>query len=289
MLRSIAPVHDDRQRPYRLAAVLCLSLAVGLATPALCGAQDARPSPADTALARSLFEQGMAAVDARDYATAADRLGRSLELRDSVVVRANLALALAELGRFVEAIEHLRQVQRATDPGSDAHALATTRLAQLLPRAGQLVIQVTGVTEGVEVRLDGRPVATAAIGVAQPADPGERLITAHRGARELDTAMVTVRAGETATASLEIPPPTAEEIAEAEAANTRIIERERIVVRETGGGIESEWWFWTLIGVALAGAVAGVVIWALLEDTSQDEIVPWGSSGAIFTTLVELP
>ena len=38
---------------------------------------------------------------------------------------------------------------------------------------------------------------------------------------------------------------------------------ERVVVRETaaGGNVAEEWWFWTIIGVVVAGGVAGGLGW----------------------------
>ena len=78
-----------------------------------------------TAAARALFQDGMAAVERGDYPTAADRLRRSVALRDSPVVRTNLALALIELGRLVEASEHLRAAIDAVEPWTRIHGLAS--------------------------------------------------------------------------------------------------------------------------------------------------------------------
>ena len=55
----------------------------------------------DVALARQLFEQGIAFVDEEDWTQAADRFQRSLELRPSPIVAYNLGSALVELGRLV--------------------------------------------------------------------------------------------------------------------------------------------------------------------------------------------
>lgn len=279
---------QNLRQPRALAALLALSALLfsgGLVVSTAC-AQD-ETSAEDTALARSLFQQGMEAIDSGDHETGADRLRRSLEVRDSVVVRANYALALIELGRLVEASEHLRTVQRATERGSDAHQLAAVQLGRIQPMLGSLQVDVAGANEGVDVQIDGRSIPAAALGVPQPADPGTRVITLHRGERELIRQTVTVTPEQTRTVSLTAPPPSAEELAEAEAARTRVVERERIIVRE-GGGVEEEAWFWLLITGLAAGAVAAVVTAIVVSNQGGGEF-EMGSSGTIFRTLVELP
>ena len=258
-----------------LAAGVVLALLVGANAPDRALAQ-AGDEAERTAASRALFEQGMRAVDARDWETAADRLRRSLELRPSPVVGYNLALALAELGRLVEASEHLRAVQRDSPQGSDAHRLATQRLAEILPRLGRLRIDVTGARRGVEVHLDGSAVPDAVVGVPQPADPGDHRVSLHRDGDEIGASDVTVVAGELATVSLYAPPGVAlwpEDVPRPGA--------------QPAGGVEGEWWFWTLIG---AGAVAiGVAIVLAIVFTAEPPPYLNGDSGVAHPTLWELP
>lgn len=290
----------SRDRQNRLTRWACWALLVSV-FPAAASAQagpteaaesseeaSAEPSAEDTARARALFQQGMQAIDAGDFETGADRLGRSLEVRNSVVVRANYALALIELGRLVEASEHLRIVQRTTEPGSDAHQLAVVQLGHIQPRFGSLQIDLSGGSDGIEVRVDDRRVPAASLGVPQPADPGARVVTLHRGDQQLVSREVNVEQGQLATLALAVPPPTAAELARAEAANTRILERERIVVRDRGGGVEEEPWFWLLVSGLAAGAVAAVITAIVLTQQETVELEE-GSSGNTFLTLVELP
>ncbi|MEC7524576.1 MAG: hypothetical protein VYE22_32150 [Myxococcota bacterium] len=260
-----------------LAALLCLTAWVSPAW-----AQD---DEATTAAARALFEQGMDAVDAGDYETAADRLDRSLALRDSIVVRVNLALALGELGRLVEASEHLRRVQREAEEGSPPHRVAGERLALITPRVGRLRIDVAGATAGVTVRLDGNDVPEALLGVPQPADPGAHVVSLHRGGQALVTREVEVAAGGRASVSLEAPPPTAEEVAEAQAQDSIAADP----IQGDGGGVEQEWWFWTLIGLVAVGAGVGigVGVWAATEGPPQPDLV--GTDGRFHLTLLEAP
>lgn len=280
MLRSIAPEMAWMQKLGEIAFATLLVFATVWARPA--SAQD---DEATTAAARALFEQGMDAVDAADYPTAADRLSRSLELRDSVVVRVNLALALSELGRLVEASEHLRRVQREAEEGSPPHRIASERLALVTPRLGRLRIEVAGARAGVTVRLDGHDVPDALLGVAQPADPGVHTVTLHRSGPALVTREVTVTEGGRASVALDAPPPTAEELAAAEAAGGDAVTDP---IPADGGGVEEQWWFWTLVGVLVVGAGVGIAVAVLASDPGQAEVIR-GDSGAVHSTLVEAP
>ena len=57
-----------------------------------------------------------------------------------------------------------------------------------------------------------------------------------------------------------------------------------MIIRESGGGVETEPWFWILIGVVAAGALAGALTaFFITEDNFQSR----GSSGAIYRSLVE--
>lgn len=283
----------------RLGTGVLLSMVIALAGALFASSAAAQPadSPERTAAARALFEQGMAAVDAGDWATAADHLRRSLALRASPVVRFNLALALSELGRFVEASEHLRAVQREAPEGSDAARLASERLAAIVPRMGRLRIDLSGPREGAEVRLDGAAVPEPLLGVEQPADPGVRRVTLHRTERgaevELAAREVTVTSGSTARVSLEAPPlpvPTPEEVA----ARATMPDPSPTTPPPSDDGVERQWWFWTLIAVLVIGA--GVAIGAGIAASNQSPPVPpmppdyiVGDSGNVHATILELP
>lgn len=240
-----------------------------------CVARGQGEDPERTAAARALFEEGMRAVDARDFETAADRLRRSNQLRFSPVVAYNLSLALIEIGRFVEASEHLRAVQRASAEGSEAHRLASQRLAEILPRLGRLRIDVTGSREGTEVRLDGAPVPTALVGVPQPADPGLHRVTLHRDDEQLGASEVTVASGELAIVSLYAPP----------APRPRRIDA---LGTTAPAPVEREWWFWTLIGTGIAALAVGVVVAIILASPQPLPYIN-GDSGLSHPALLELP
>jgi hypothetical protein len=256
------------------------SVALFVAALAVAPAGYAQDDPSRTAAARALFEEGMRAVDSREWERAVDRLSRSLELRASPVVRFNLGLALIEIGRFVEASEHFRSVQRETEAGSDAHRLSSERLRAIEGRIGRLRIEVTGARESVEVQLDGRAVPQALVGVASPADPGERRVSLHRAGEEVASSSVTVASGELAVVTIDAPPPPAGEPDDARP------DPLRDTTPVASGGVEQEWWFWTLMAVLVVGAAVGIGAGvAVATETPFLE----GDDGFTHHTLLEFP
>lgn len=258
---------------------VALLLSLGLAAPV--HAQEEEVDAETTAAARALFDQGMAAVDAGDHQRAADFFGRSIQLRDSPVTRTNLALALIELGHLVSASEHLRVAIRTSRPDSRVRILAQRFFDELRPRLGQLRIAVSGDPELTVVLLDGEPVPEALIGVEQPVDPGEHTITLRRGEETLTEQRVQVAAGRTVGVTLVARPLTAAERA------ALVADADREDRRDSGGGVETEAWFWILVGVLAAGAAAGIVAAVLLADP-PDPVYQLGDSGNTHATLLEV-
>ncbi|MGE0791012.1 MAG: tetratricopeptide repeat protein [Sandaracinaceae bacterium] len=227
-----------------------------------------------TAQARQLFQEGMAAIDAGDSATAVDRLRRSLALRDSAVVRYNLALVLIETRSFLAATEHLRAVQRMAPEGSEIAASAAERLAAAEAHLGRLRVEIDGDREAVTARVDGRPLAPALIGVEHPQDPGVHRVEIFRGDRQLASTEVSVSRGASTEARLFARPPTPEE---------QGVLPPR--TEEDGGGIESEWWFWVLLGAVVAGGA--VALGVILTMPTEGEPTLRGDDGMVHTTLIE--
>ena len=104
--------------------------------------------------ARLLFEQGIAHVEASEWALAEQSFRRVLAIRSSPVVAYNLASALAQLGRLIESAELLRVVVR--DPAVDAATRdpAQQLLAEIEPRICSLTVRVQGDTAGARRQLE---------------------------------------------------------------------------------------------------------------------------------------
>src|SRR5690242_16306817 len=76
-------------------------------------------SDADKATARSLGQEGQAALDAKDYRTAEDRFRRADSLYHAPTLALGLARSLAANGKFVAAQEtYNRIVREGVAPGA---------------------------------------------------------------------------------------------------------------------------------------------------------------------------
>ena len=180
----------------RLAA-LCLGLlcAVLLASPARA------ESEADRATARALALEGHAALQKKDYATAADRFARADALVHAPTLVVDWARALQGLGRFVEAHEKyelvLREGVTSSSPKSWVRALeeAKKELDALKPRLGWITVTLKEPSDAV-VKIDGLVVPPAAVGVKRAADPGFPKVTVTAEGYEPFEHTVTVGPGE---------------------------------------------------------------------------------------------
>ena len=184
----------------KLAALgLGLLCAVLLANPAW-----AEPNEADRATARSLALEGHAALQKKDYQTAADRFGRADALVHAPTLVVDWARALQGLGRFVEAHEKYEQVLRegvtSASPKSWTRALedAKKELDALKPRLGWVIVVLKEPTEAT-VTIDDVVVPAAALGVKRAADPGFPEVKATAPGYEPFKQTVTVGPGEERT------------------------------------------------------------------------------------------
>lgn len=186
-----------------MAVLACASTAAAQAgDPA---GEDAGDEVQRTALARSLFREGVELSDGERWAEAADRFRRSLALRDSPIVAFNLGTASMHTGRLVEAVELFRRASRDEDAPERLRAAARQHLGELEPRLARLTVEVTGPRETVALELDGHAVMAARIGVGAPADPGHHVLRALRGGEEVARAEVDVAERGEATLRLEVP------------------------------------------------------------------------------------
>lgn len=225
-------------------------------------ARDAR----ETAQARALYEEGVAAAETQDWKLAADRFGRAQSLRPSAATAYNLAAALGHLDRCVEAAELLRATLRDDQAPSSVRDSARTLLARLEPRVATLTIRLRGASVGVSVELDGDPLKASQLDVGMPVDPGRHTVVARRDGEPLEERTVDTDEGTAREVTLEIPEPGKD--------GTRAIDLSVATspappppapplrrAPPADGSILTTWWFWTAVGVVATGAiVAGIVI-----------------------------
>jgi len=158
-----------------------------------------------TAMARSLFAQGVELMAEERFEAAATHFQRSLELRQSPVVHYNLASALLHLERYVEAVEHLQRVLANDEAPTRAREAAQQLLTEAEPKVGFLTLDIDGDPTAIIITLDDRMVPNAAIGVAIPVDPGARTVIVRRGETIVAQGVVEVSEGRSAVLTLQVP------------------------------------------------------------------------------------
>lgn len=165
----------------------------------------AAPDLQRVAMARALFEDGLRQVDAEQWALAADRFARVLSLRYSAVAAYNLALARARLGSSVLALEGLRDLLAQSGLEANVRDAAIALQKEQHAYVGWLTVQVHGACSGCAVQLDGKPLPTAALGVAVPVDPGHHRLVLARAAERLASTSLTVTRGARVEGNLRAP------------------------------------------------------------------------------------
>jgi hypothetical protein len=249
--------------------VLCL-----LAAPPASGAKKA---------AAQLIDEGNELLDQRQYQAALARYEAAHALYPTPKIFFNMAEAHRELKNYVEAIEHYERflAESGVKKRSPLRKQAAREIADLERRIGRL--RVEGGTLGAEVFVDGKLAGKVPL-------LGFRLLPGfHQVAIQIEGAIakrieVEVKRGEEAAvdASVEIappppppaaPPPPPPPIAVAPPVTAPVAPEEE-------GSIASEWWFWTLIGGAVAIGVGAAVVATTLP---KDDFVLGGDLGVSST------
>ncbi len=168
------------------------------------GARAEDNDAARSASARAMFEEGLQLADDGKWPDAADRFRRALALRDSQVIRYNLATSLLHQGQLVAASELFLKVLR--DPVLDAATREETQatLDTLAARIAKLTIEVEGDRMGTEITMDQQVIEEVQLGVSLPVDPGVHVVRARRAGQELDVQEITLAEGALETVTLRL-------------------------------------------------------------------------------------
>jgi hypothetical protein len=180
--------------------------------------------------ARAMFDHGVELADRLQWAEAAEAFERSYAILPRPGTLRNLGLAHRALGRYTAAIHEIEQFLRE---GQADPALRTEMLGLITEMRGQLAtLAVNPSASGATVTLDEQRVPP---GQSIEADPGNHVVSV--------TAAGYLRNAQTVTLGR----------AEHRALDVRL-------ERAAGGGILAQWWFWTIVGVVVAGGVATAIV-----------------------------
>ncbi|WP_394830289.1 hypothetical protein LVJ94_27650 [Pendulispora rubella] len=158
------------------------------------------PSGADRATAQELFDQGRTLMQAGRYPEACAKFEQSQRIDPGGGTLLNLAVCHEKQGRLATAWGELHDALSFArrDGRKDREALASERIQAIAPNLPRLAMHVpAAAAPGVEVRIDGVPLAREAWDVATPVDPGPHEIVVGRPGLPTWNRSVVLREGET--------------------------------------------------------------------------------------------
>lgn len=217
------------------------------------------PETRRTAMARALFLDGVTQARGGSFARAADFFRRAHALRPAPPIAYNLASALLQIGRLIEASEALQEVIRHAETAPEMRAAAQVTVARIAARLAHVRIVLTGAPGEVALTLDDRPLEAAVLGVMVPIDPGRHELAAYRG-----DVRVAQRDFELAEAARE---EVALEIPQASRAPSLALAPEPAPASE-----DLSWLLWTGVGVG-AALVLVVMIGVLAADGGAPQAI----------------
>jgi hypothetical protein len=135
----------------------------------------------DATLAETLFREGKALMEAKNYAAACPKLGESYRQDPATGTLLALAMCQEREGKLASAwATYHAVVGRAEREGRRDRAEAAERRAKALePRLSYLTVDVpqdVAAVRGLVVERDGVPLPQAAWGSAMPTDPGSHVV-----------------------------------------------------------------------------------------------------------------
>lgn len=274
-------------RAWASSLVLLISLEIVCPT----HAQEAQ----QTALARTLFEEGVARADRGDWVGAADRFARAYTLKPTSGIAFNWASALMEVGKLLEAQELLHQVAR--DPSSDPELRKQSELSlsSIDERIARIRVRVVGeVSDDARLEVDGVAWPRAAWDVNSPIDPGRHLLVLKTDDREHSRIELNLTEGDSRelvmntsgpSELMRAPRPLAASGPRGDRPHAQLIALRPAtaptqVDEHSARPLRRSWLLWTAVGVVVTGGVVTAVL--LTRDRDEAERDPvMGNAGVI--------
>ena len=195
-----------------------------------------------SAVAQALFEEGHAALEKKDYATACPKLEESQRLEPRNGTLLNLATCHLGAGKtataWVEFKEGLAQAVREGRAANERYA--REQLTLIEPKLSRLTIQATDAPAELEVTIDGARLGAGGLGAALPVDPGAHTIVAHQPGHVDWSTKIEVPAGPWSK-TIDVPPLSTSSTSDVAATS----------------GTRLTPWVWTLGAVAVASIGVG--------------------------------
>lgn len=189
-----------------------------LALPALALALSGAPASARAdgddadAVAKKLYDEGTAAMDQGDFATACPLLEEVARLKPSGIgAKLTVAECYESVGRLASALKAYAAAEAlATSAGqADRRARAAAHVATLRARVGTATIDVPPAARGIgglEITFDGAALEASQWSVAVPVDPGRHTVRASAPGHAPFVGTFEARDGARAALSIELAP-----------------------------------------------------------------------------------
>lgn len=143
------------------------------------GTAMAQGAPHDAVAAEAAFAEARALLRQGNYAEACPKLETSYALDPALGTLLNLGDCFERTGRTASAWVRYREAagMAVQQNQREREGIARVRIAALEPRLCRLVVEASD-RPGLEVRRDGALVASAALGLPVPIDPGPHVVEA---------------------------------------------------------------------------------------------------------------
>jgi hypothetical protein len=246
--------------------------------------------PRDPVAAEALYKEGRDLVARGDWTAACPKFDASMALDPAASTLLNIAQCHDKAGRLARAWAEYRRavVLNQETPGAERRKvledIANKGIAALEPRLPKLRIVVRDAPAGLRITRDGQEVASATLGQALPADPGEHEVVATAPSHRPEKRRVSLVEGK--TTDLELVLVRGDEAAAPDpggtAGPTPAAPADR--ASEPSGGVPTWAWIAGGVGIALVGAAVafrldGAAAESELDDECGTERVCDPSSG----------
>lgn len=262
-------MHRTDEPVRKIACLLSTALLTTLATPAVAAPASAR-SPAAASpragasyhKARVLFKEGIKAFDDGYYNQAIAKFKAALQLFPSPKIHTRIALCYKWLGKNLKALKHYETFlekfpKNPTKPRDVAlrKRVAEKMIPQLLAVIGQIRISIAKPV-GTEVRINGKPVGRAPLNRLIRLNPG--LVAASASFKgyygwKKDLVLKPKQTVVLRITLIKIKP--------------KVIKK---IIKIKAKPIYKRWWFWTAVGVLVAGGATALGVTLGIQDKARD-------------------
>ncbi len=236
-------------------------------TGALCARASVAHAQVDTAGAAAAYQRGVAALHDDHFSVAVTEFEASQRLNPSPQVLYNLALAYRGAGRHVLAVETFeRYLREQPTVAADRREAITREVQRLRARIGVISCRVR--PSSATLVIDGQERACAN---AMFIDPGDHAVEVRAEGFRTAQHRVRITPGVELDFRVELVPVEAHAPPHPRAvADARIGADRGERADGDASPLYTRWWFWTIVGVAVAGGVTAGVLLATQPAETPD-------------------